>query len=96
MQSRFISEQSPECRIETLPSDIFNLISSFLVSLSFMTLIIYKDAKSISRVIRTTNRMYQYDSNVFWHTIFMMRPPHKNPGFKIDKVDWRKLLLKKD
>jgi len=40
--------------------------------------------------------MYQYNSNVFWHTIFMMRPPHKNPGFKIDKVDWRKLLLKKD
>jgi hypothetical protein len=26
----------------------------------------------------------------------MARPPYKNPGFKIDKVDWRKLLLKKD
>jgi hypothetical protein len=26
----------------------------------------------------------------------MSRPPYKNPGFKVDKVDWRKLLLKKD
>jgi hypothetical protein len=26
----------------------------------------------------------------------MMRPPYKNPGFKIDKVDWRMLLAKKD
>jgi hypothetical protein len=33
---------------------------------------------------------------VFWHTIYMMRPPHKNPGFKLDKVDWRMLLVKKD
>ena len=35
-------------------------------------------------------------SSVFWHRVFMARPPYKNPGFKIDKVDWRKLLLKKD
>ena len=35
-------------------------------------------------------------SAIFWHKVFMARPPHKNPGFKIDRVDWRKLLLKKD
>ena len=33
--------------------------------------------------------------DVFWHKVFMARPPHRDPGFKIDKVDWRKLLLKK-
>ena len=26
----------------------------------------------------------------------MARPPHKNPGFKLDKVDWRQLLINKD
>lgn len=33
---------------------------------------------------------------MFWHKVYMFRPPHKNPGFKIDKVDWRRLLYKKD
>jgi hypothetical protein len=26
----------------------------------------------------------------------MARPGSKNPGFKIDKVDWKKLIIKKE
>jgi len=43
-----------------------------------------------------TSRVLAIDDNVFWHQVYMARPPHKNPGFKIDKVNWKKLLVKKD
>jgi hypothetical protein len=77
-----------------IPQDIFYEIASFL------------DVRSISRILRLNLSLNRLEKDcksgnfggqaVFWHTIYMMRPPHKNPGFKLDKVDWRMLLQKKD
>lgn len=62
---------------------------------------VFLDCKHIARRLQCLNTSMvslekQIGQNVFWHKVFMARPPHKNPGFQIDKVDWRKLLLKKD
>ena len=64
------------------------------------------DVRSISRVLCASTRLNRLEKGqstqsasgiaIFWHTVYMMRPPYKNPGFKLDKVDWRILLLKKD
>lgn len=32
--------------------------------------------------------------NVFWHKIYVMK--YKNPGFKVDKLDWKQAYFKKE
>jgi hypothetical protein len=72
----------------------------------FYKLASYLDVRSITRVLRASTRLNRLEKGqaiqsasgtaIFWHTVYMLRPPYKNPGFKLDKVDWRILLLKKD
>ena len=75
-------------QLEQLPQDLFYKLVSYL------------DVRSITRVLRASTRLEKAQATsgiaVFWHTAYMMRPPYKNPGFKLDRVDWRVLLLKKD
>jgi hypothetical protein len=78
--------------LEQLPQDLFYKLASYL------------DVRSITRVLRASTRLTRLEKGqatqsstaVFWHTVYMLRPPYKNPGFKLDRVDWRVLLLKKD
>jgi len=78
-------------KLEQLPQDLFYKLASYL------------DVRSITRVLRASTRLHRLERGqassspaVFWHTVYMLRPPYKNPGFKLDRVDWRVLLLKKD
>ena len=32
--------------------------------------------------------------NDLWHNIYILR--FKNPGFKVDKVEWKSAMIKKD
>ena len=75
--------------LDQLPQDLFYKLASYL------------DVRSITRVLRASTRVSRLEkghatTNIFWHTVYMLRPPYKNPGFKLDRVDWRVLLLKKD
>jgi len=78
--------------LEQLPQDLFYKLASYL------------DMRSITRVLRASTRLTRLEKGqatqsstaIFWHTVYMLRPPYKNPGFKLDRVDWRVLLLKKD
>jgi hypothetical protein len=49
MQSRFINDYTLSCNIESLPGDIFNLLSSFLVTLEIR-----------NSIFRTQNRFQGY------------------------------------
>ena len=76
--------------LDQLPQDMFYKLASYL------------DVRSITRVLRASTRLSRLEkgqatgTGIFWHTVYMLRPPYKNPGFKLDRVDWRVLLLKKD
>lgn len=70
--------------LDQLPQDMFYKLASYL------------DVRSITRVLRASTRLGRLEkgqtSGIFWHTVYMLRPPYKNPGFKLDRVDWRVLL----
>ena len=76
--------------LDQLPQDLFYKLASYL------------DVRSITRVLRASTRISRLEkgqasaTSTFWHTVYMLRPPYKNPGFKLDRVDWRVLLMKKD
>ncbi|TNV71099.1 hypothetical protein FGO68_gene13685 [Halteria grandinella] len=64
-------------------------------------LTVFLDCAHIARKLLCLNtRMASLERgmgvSLFWHRVYMARPGSRNPGFQVDKVDWRKLLVKKE